>query len=358
MTSITLDHVTKRFSGASPDQTITAIDDLSLKLLSGDALSILGPSGCGKSTLLRLIAGLLKPDEGEVLYNNVRLMDVPLRERGIGMVFQEGALIPHWEARRSVGFYLSLRKREHEVPERVRRVSKITGVGIEQLLERYPKQLSGGEQQRVSIARALARDLNILLFDEPFANLDAKIRTEARVELHRLLHEFRATTVYVTHDQSEAIALSRKIAVMRNGKIEQVGSFQQLFSSPTNLFVASFIGTPHMNLFDGKAEEGQWWGDSFGGYPMRRDLPNGTRVTMGIRPKFVQLDPQGTPAVVDTVTPFLAERYQLLEVWLGRERWALTVPIDQPVEIGTTIYCSFDPGAMLYFDTQTSRRIG
>lgn len=355
MTTITLDHITKRF----PQDTtiVTAVDNVSMKISSGDVLAILGPSGCGKSTLLRIIAGLVQPDSGQILYDNVLLNNIPLTERGIGMVFQEGALIPHWEARRSVGFFLSLRKREHEVPERVRRIANITGIGLDDLLGRRPRQLSGGEKQRVSIARALTRDMRLLLFDEPFANLDFKMRTNARVELKRLLQEFPITAVYVTHDQVEAVSLSHKIAVMRRGKIEQIGTFEQLFYSPVNLFVAGFIGVPLMNLFEGAIQDGQWWGENFGGYPLRSDLANGTKITMGVRPQHFFLEKDGTPAVVSVITPYFAERYQLAEVWIGGERWTMTLPLDSPIEVGQTIYCKPDIDAMLYFDTQTGVRI-
>ncbi len=360
MTTITLEHVTKRFAQTvlHGSQTVTAVDNVSLKIPSGDVLAILGPSGSGKSSLLRLVAGTIQPDSGRVLYDNVDLRDIPLRERGIGMVFQEGALIPHWESRRSVSFFLSLRKREHEVPERVRQISKITGIGLDQLLERRPGQLSGGERQRVAIARALTRDMRVLLFDEPFANLDAKLRAEARVELKRLLNEFPVTAIYVTHDQVEAVALSHRIAVMRAGRLEQVGAYRQLYHSPLNLFVATFVGTPPINLFPGRVENGHWYGENFGGYDIRHDLPDGTRVTMGVRPESVRLVDEGTPGVVDSVTPFFAERYQLVTVRLGKESWSLTVPLDRRIEVRSTIHCELDANALLYFDTEKGTRIG
>jgi len=359
MTRITLNHVNKRYHANDGVQnTVVTADDISLNLQTGEILAILGPSGCGKSTLLRMIAGLIQPDSGEILYDNLPLADVPLEERGIGMVFQEGALMPHWEAGKSVSFFLSLRKREHEVPERVQRISKITGIGLNQLMRKQPRQLSGGEKQRVSIARALARDLRVLLFDEPFANIDGPLRTEARVELKRLLNEFPTTSIYVTHDQTEAIALSRRIAVMREGQFDQIGTYQQLYDSPRNLFVATFIGTPTMNIFDGHVQDGQWHGEDFGGFPIRSDLPNGMPVKMGIRPEHVFLEENGVAGVVDHVVPYLAERYQLVEVWLGKERWQLTVPLNQRVEIGATIYCNMDPTYAHYFDAETGLRIG
>lgn len=360
MTSVTLEHVSKHFDRAegTGDAAITAVDDISFKLSDGDVLGIVGPSGCGKSTLLRIIAGLVKPESGRVLYDNVPLQDIDLKDRGIGMVFQEGALVPHWEARRSVGFYLNLRRREHEVPERVKRISKITGIGLEKLMARKPRQLSGGEQQRVSIARALTRDWRVLLFDEPFANLDAKLRTDARIELKRLLNEFPITTVYVTHDQVEAISLSHRIAVMNEGKIEQIGTFQQLYDSPVNLFVATFIGTPPINTFRGRVENGQWHGENFGGYPIRSDLPDHTQVTLGIRPQHIHLAEGGVAGVVDEITPHLAERYQMVNVWLGGERWSLALPLETHIEHGSTIYCALNSDEALYFNTSDGTRIG
>ena len=360
MTTITLEHISKHFGSdhVSGDPYVAAVEDVSLKLNTGDVLAILGPSGCGKSTLLRLIAGIHKPDAGRILYDDVDLRDVPLRQRGIGMVFQEGALIPHWESRKSVGFFLSLRQREEEVPEKLHQIAKITGIGLDKLLLRRPAQLSGGEKQRIGIARALARDLQVLLFDEPFANLDAKYRTEARVELKRLLNAFPVTSVYVTHDQVEAIALSHRIAIMRAGKIEQVGTYQQLYSSPHNIFVASFIGSPPINLFKGRSENGHWQGENFGGYPLRRDLPEDSPVTMAIRAEHMFLQEGGVPGVVEQAVPMLAERHQLITVHLAGETWTLTAPLDQHVERGSTVYCGLKNDELLFFDTKTTIRIG
>jgi ABC-type sugar transport system ATPase subunit len=360
MTTIVLDHVSKNFTQSSALTTtiIKAVDHVYLRINSGDVLAILGPSGCGKSTLLRLAAGLLQPDSGTVYYDDQNLADIPLRERGIGMVFQDRALVPHWETRKSVGFFLSLRHREEEVPERLKQISKITGFGLDHLLGRKPAQLSGGEQQRIGIARALARDMRLLLFDEPFANLDAKYRTEARIELKRLLNAYPVTSIYVTHDQTEAIALSHKIAVMRDGRLEQVGTFQQLYDNPHNIFVATFVGVPIMNLFPGRIENGHWHGENFGGFPVRRDLPDGTKVTLGIRPQRIHLMHGGVYGVVDEIMPFFAERFQLITVHLGGEHWNVTAPLEQPVERGSTIQCAIEPEYVHFFDTQTGHRIG
>jgi len=358
MTAIAAEHIVKAFEVPDEGGILQAVDDVTLRVPEGETLAIVGPSGCGKTTLLRIIAGLEKPDSGRVLYDQVPLPDVPRQDRGIGMVFQNWALVPHWESRKTVGFFLRLRKREYEVPERVRRVSAITGVGLEYLMDRFPRQLSGGEKQRVAIARAFARDLQMLLFDEPFANLDAKFRASARLELRRLLDEFPVTTVFVTHDQIEATSLADKIAVMRDGHVEQIGTFRQLYDSPLNLFVADFIGTPGMNQFKGKVVDGQWVGEIFGGYPIRSDLANGTHITMGIRAEHFSLQDGGTPAVIKEITPFYPQKYQQLDVWLGSESWSLNVPLETQVEVGQTIYCTLNPDEALYFDTRSGQRIG
>lgn len=358
MTTITAEHIIKAFEVPEEIGRIRAVDDVTIKVQEGETLAILGPSGCGKTTLLRIMAGLEQPDSGRILYDNVPLAEVPRKERHIGMVFQNWALIPHWRSRRTVGFFLRLRQREHEVPERVRRVSAITGVGIDHLMSKFPRQMSGGEKQRVAIARAFARDLKLLMFDEPFANLDAKFRASARVELRRLLNEFPITTVFVTHDQIEATSLASRIAIMKDGKIVQTGTYNQLHESPINLFVADFLGTPDMNLFEGKVIDGQWAGQNFGGYPIRSDLTDGTQVTLGVRADELYLESGGTPAVISKIIPYYPQRYKQLDVWLAKEKWSLHVPFDANYKIGETIYCKINPNAVLYFDTLSGQRIG
>ena len=366
MTAITVNHIRKAFpqnpDGVTGDR-VPVLDDINFKINDGEVLALLGPSGCGKTTLLKIIAGLIQPDDGQILYDNVPLNEVPKPERGIGMVFQEGALIPHWQAGESVGFFLRLRRRQHEVPQRVQQISKITGIGLDALMERRPNQLSGGEKQRISIARALTRDLQVLLMDEPFANIDAKMRSQARVELSRLLHAFPVTAVYVTHDQIEAVALSRRVAVMNAGRIEQLGTYQQLYNNPVNLFVATFMGTQAINLFHGFAIGGRWRGDSFAGFPIRRDIEEGTRIVAGARPEHIRLaeatdDGRIAVAVVEAVTPYFAERHQLLTVVGNGERWTMQVPPDAPMRVKDTVHCTVDPEHLLFFDQQSGVRIG
>jgi multiple sugar transport system ATP-binding protein len=361
VTVITLSHIKKQFTQQAGDSSVrvTALDDISLKVLNGEVLALLGPSGCGKSTLLRIIAGLVQPDSGHVLYDNVPLQDVPLEDRGIGMVFQEGALMPHWETRKTVGFFLALRQREREVPDRVKQISAITGFDLDLLLNRKPAQLSGGERQRVGVARALARDPRVFLFDEPFSHLDAKLRAQARVELHRLLNSFPVTSVYVTHDQHEAIALADRIAVMREGKIEQIGDYQSLYYNPLNQFVAQFVGTPPINIFRGRASHGKWHGDTFGDLPVRSDLVDGSAIHMGVRSEGFAVTRSDAPnARVIAVTPFYAERFLLLEMQNNGDHWFAQVDLNAPWSAGDSAHCALKPDAPLFFDAKSERRIG
>ena len=356
MTVVAVENVSKRF-GLETGGSVLAVDNVSLNVNEGDALAIVGPSGCGKTTLLRIIAGLETPDSGIVRYDGVLLDDTERRERGIGMVFQNYALIPQWESQRTIGFFLKLRKREHEVPERVRRVSHITGFGIEQLMDKFPNQLSGGEKQRVAIARAFARDLKLLLFDEPFANLDAKFRANARVEARKLLSEFNTTTIYVTHDQLEAATMADKIIVMRSGRVEQIGAYQAVFNDPDTMFVAQFVGIPSMNLFEGEVWQGHWQGENFGAFPIDNpDIADGTQVVMGIRPQDIHLGGD-VAGVVDAITPFFAERYQVLDVWLAGEEWSVQVPLDDSFTIGQTYQFRVDKEKLYFFHAETGQRI-
>ena len=360
MTTISVQHVSKRFTQETPSggRTVQALHDVSFVVPSGDTLAILGPSGCGKSTLLRLIAGLTKPDAGTIQYDKVNLEDVPMAERGIGMVFQDGALVPHWEAERSIGFHLWLRHREQEVPARIKRIAQITGFGMETLLDRRPRELSGGERQRVAIARALARDPRVFLFDEPFSNLDAKLRSQARLELHRLLDEFPVTSIYVTHDQVEAASLGHRVAVMRDGRIEQIGEYHLLYDSPINLFVATFVGTPTINLFEGVVRDHHWQGRTFGGFPVRSDLSDGTALLMAVRAEHVLFAPDGALGRVELATPFFESRRTELTVSGNGETWTMFTPPEEGFRPGSPITCALNPEALLYFDPKTGRRMG
>jgi len=216
-------------------------------------VAVIGPSGCGKSTLLRVVAGLDQEYEGTVAYDGRDMRDVPPRDRYIGMVFQNYALYPHFYGHGNLSFYFRMRKApDQEAEARIRETADIMGYGFRQLLGRKPGTLSGGEQQRLAIARAIVRKPALFLFDEPLSSLDAKLRAQTRVEIRRLLRRFAITSIYVTHDQVEAIALADIIAVMRAGKIEQAGAYAELRANPANTFVAGFLGLYPINLLQGR----------------------------------------------------------------------------------------------------------
>jgi ABC-type sugar transport system ATPase subunit len=252
-----------------------SIEGLDLEIPDGQVMAVLGPSGCGKSTLLRLIAGLLPADGGCILYDGKDMYEVPPSERKIGMVFQNYALYPNVDSRANVLSYFLFRRRtpelDREAQEKYRRTAELLGVELEKLMDRMPRSLSGGEQQRVAVARCITRDPRLFLLDEPFSNLDQKLRERYRSQLRVLLKEFSITTVYVTHDQVEALILADLIALMNEGRIEQVGSAKEIYEEPRSLFAADFINfepeTPSINLLDGGAVSSEFAGSTIGVRP-------------------------------------------------------------------------------------------
>ena len=242
MAKIVLDGVTKVF-----DDEVVAVDDVSLEIADGEFIVLVGPSGCGKSTILRLLAGLEDVTAGEIYIDDVQATDLPPKERDVAMVFQNYALYPHMTVEQNIGFGLRIRRTaKEERRERVHEVARI--LSIEHLLERKPVALSGGQRQRVAMGRAMVREPVAFLMDEPLSNLDAKLRVQMRAELARLHERLGTTTVFVTHDQVEAMTLGQRVAVLRDGVLQQVGRPQHLFDHPANLFVAAFVGSPPMNL--------------------------------------------------------------------------------------------------------------
>jgi sn-glycerol 3-phosphate transport system ATP-binding protein len=247
MARVALNNVTKEFHGGT-----RALDDLSLEIPDGEFLILVGPSGCGKTTALRLIAGLEKATSGTITIGDTAVNGVSPRDRDIAMVFQNYALYPHMTVYRNLGFGLRERRTpRREVDRRVREISAV--LGLDDLLKRRPAQLSGGQRQRVAMGRALVREPKVFLLDEPLSNLDAKLRVQMRAELKRLHAKLGITTIYVTHDQIEAMTLADRIVVMSAGQALQIGTPQEVFSRPANLFVAGFIGSPAMNLLRGRA---------------------------------------------------------------------------------------------------------
>jgi len=245
-------------SGGGSRGSAFSIDDLTLTIPDGKTVVVLGPSGCGKTTLLKMIAGLIPPDSGEVRYNGVNMNDVPPGERRVGMVFQNYALYPHLDSRTNVLSYFHFKKKTPELSAmaaaQYRRTSELMGVELEYLLDRRPTKLSGGEKQRVALGRCITRDPTVFLLDEPFSNLDQALREKYRVNLKLLLRQFGITTVYVTHDHYEALILADLLAIMNRGDIEQVGTYEEIYDQPENIFVAGFlnrhIGAPPISFLD------------------------------------------------------------------------------------------------------------
>src|SRR3954471_13419803 len=282
MAQITLEQVTKEFSGG-----VRAVDEVDLTIESGEFLVLVGPSGCGKSTLLRMIAGLEEVTDGRIAIGDRDVTHLSPRDRDIAMVFQNYALYPHLTVERNLAYGLRVRKTpKNEIKRRVGEVAQM--LGIEHLLQRRPSALSGGQRQRVAMGRAIVREPRAFLMDEPLSNLDAKLRVSMRAELARLHERLQVTTVYVTHDQVEAMTLGQRVAVLRDGILQQVDTPQQLFHHPANLFVAAFIGTPPMNLVEAEVAE-----ESVEFAGVRLPLPPGGvrpgRVILGIRPQEFSL---------------------------------------------------------------------
>jgi multiple sugar transport system ATP-binding protein len=297
MASVTYDHVYKRFGD------VVAVNDLNIDIKDKEFLVLVGPSGCGKSTALRCLAGLEEISEGQIKIGERVVNDIPPKDRDIAMVFQSYALYPHMSVFDNMAFGLKLRKMDKA--EIKRRVDDAAGIlGIEDLLERKPRQLSGGQRQRVALGRAIVREPNVFLLDEPLSNLDAKLRVQTRAEISKLHKQLETTFIYVTHDQTEAMTMADRIAVMKLGVLNQVDTPQNLYDSPVNKFVAGFIGSPSMNFFDGalSQSDGKIFFDG-GGFNLeipdaKKDVyapHTGKAVTFGIRPEDIH-NPDFMPA--------------------------------------------------------------
>ena len=300
MAAIELEHVTKAFAGG-----VLAVDDVNLTIADGEFMVLVGPSGCGKSTLLRMIAGLEEITEGSISIGDIDVTELEPADRDIAMVFQNYALYPHMSVSENLGFGLSVRRTPK--PEIARRVGEVaTLLGLQDLLDRKPAHLSGGQRQRVAMGRAIVREPKAFLMDEPLSNLDAKLRVAMRASLAQLHARLSVTSIYVTHDQTEAMTLGQRVAVMRDGRIVQVDVPQRLYQSPQNLFVAAFIGSPSMNLVGAMIDSGEI---AFGQFrirldPARRPADGIDRVVLGMRPEAftgAALAPSHLPRVTVTV---------------------------------------------------------
>ena len=369
MASVTLDRVTKRFG------EVTAVNNVTIEVLDREFLVLVGPSGCGKSTTLRLIAGLEELTDGNIYIGDRLVNDVAPKDRDIAMVFQSYALYPHMSVYDNLAFGLKLRKTpKKEIERRVQEAAELLAIG--ELLDRKPKQLSGGQRQRVALGRAIVREPKVFLMDEPLSNLDAKLRVQTRAELIRLHERLQTTVVYVTHDQTEAMTMGSRIAVLRDGVLQQLGSPQGVYDNPTNMFVAGFIGSPSMNFFDAKVAGSV--------DDMRIDLISGgvtlsvppdrrakyadyldKDVIFGLRPEDM-FDPVFAPSratldqrirgQVDVLEPLGSEVYLYMVV--GEDSFIARVDPRTEATVGTEYELIFDMNTMHIFDPITQEAIG
>ena len=291
---ITLDHLTKKFPNRAKNKPdVIAVNDFTFEIPDGKLVGLLGPSGCGKSTVLNLICGLLKATDGKIYFDDDDVTNIPAEYRGVGIVFQNYALYPHLTVEKNIMFPLENFKGEDKLskPEmKARALEAAKLVQIDQLMERKPAELSGGQQQRVAIARALVKRPRVLLMDEPLSNLDARLRLQTREEIRRIQRETKITTIFVTHDQEEAMSISDLIVVMKDGVLQQIGKPQQIYDEPCNLFVAKFLGTPPVNVFHGKVQGGKLLLGSDAIFSA--DLPD-QEVWCAIRPEAFTIDENG-----------------------------------------------------------------
>lgn len=293
---IVLQNLTKTFPGRGRKDRndVTAVDDLSCEIPDGELIALLGPSGCGKSTTLNLLCGLEKPTSGRILFGEDDITDLPPELRGVGMVFQNYALYPHMTVRQNILFPLeNLKGKDRPSKEEMQARAEETArlVQIEDLMDRKPKELSGGQQQRVAIARALVKMPRVLLLDEPLSNLDARLRLQTREEIRKIQKKTGITTVFVTHDQDEAMSISDRIAVMRLGVLMQMGKPQEVYDNPANLFVAKFLGTPPINVFEGRVRDEQLYIGDEAVFPVKGTADQ--EVWAGVRPEGFILQEDG-----------------------------------------------------------------
>jgi multiple sugar transport system ATP-binding protein len=363
MANVTLERVRKIY--ADRGATHVAVHGIDLAIADGEFVVLVGPSGCGKSTTLRMIAGLESISEGTIRIGERVVNEVPARDRDIAMVFQNYALYPHMSVYDNLAFALLLRKQPRETIEaRVREAAVL--LDIEPLLSRRPRQLSGGQRQRVALGRAIVRQPKVFLFDEPLSNLDAKLRAQMRRELAALRRRLGTTTIYVTHDQVEAMTLGDRIVLMRDGRVQQVGAPLEVYQRPANLFVAGFLGSPPMNQIPGRLEhaDGVWFASNDGAFRLRleqADLPaalaKGRPVVLGLRPEALipANASEGFPAVVEEIEPLGHE--SLITVKAGgvllslRSEARVEMQVGQPVRFATTA------GALHWFDAESGERL-
>ncbi|WP_346618424.1 sn-glycerol-3-phosphate ABC transporter ATP-binding protein UgpC [Blastococcus montanus] len=357
MATVTYDSATRVYPGSDRP----AVDQLDLRIEDGEFLVLVGPSGCGKSTSLRMLAGLEEVDGGRVLIGERDVTHVAPKDRDIAMVFQNYALYPHMTVGENMGFALKIAGvKKDEIAERVKEAARI--LDLDPYLDRKPKALSGGQRQRVAMGRAIVRRPQVFLMDEPLSNLDAKLRVQTRTEIATLQRRLGVTTVYVTHDQVEAMTMGDRVCVLKDGLLQQVGAPRELYDRPVNAFVAGFIGSPAMNLLEVKAVDG---GVEFGDttLPVERSVlgaAGGQRVLVGVRPEDLQIAGDGLPVEVDVVEELGADAYVYGRTVIAGDEHPMVVRVDgrRTPARGSRVHVRPEQGRTHLFSTVDGSRLG
>ena len=359
---VVLKNLTKKFPNRNKKGAdVIAVNNFDFEIPDGKLIGLLGPSGCGKSTALNLICGLLKPTEGKIYFGDSDVTDLPPEKRGVGLVFQNYALYPHLNVRQNITFPLENLKGKNKMKkaERLKKAMEVAKlVQIDELMDRKPSELSGGQQQRVAIARALVKMPNVLLLDEPLSNLDARLRLQTREEIKRIQNETGITTIFVTHDQDEAMSISDLIIVMKDGVIQQIGAPQGVYDEPENLFVAKFLGTPPINVFDARVEnEKLIIGDA-----AVFDVPGVAdgEVVAGIRPEGFIIEKNGPLSCTLKGIEVMGRDISIISSHSASLNTSVRsiVMSDKELDIsGTAVRFSLRKGKVFIFDKETEQRI-
>ena len=348
---ITIENLTKKFGD------FTAVNNFNATIESGELIALLGPSGCGKSTMLNMLSGILPVTEGKIYFDNDDVTDIGAEKRGVGLVFQNYALYPHMTVLENIAFPLEIKKvKKAEREAKAIEMAKL--VHVDMLLNRKPKELSGGQQQRVAIARALIKNPRVLLLDEPLSNLDARLRIEMREEIRRIQQETKITTIFVTHDQEEAMSISDKIVLMKDGVLQQKDDPQNLYDEPANCFVADFLGNPPINKTHGVVKDGKIVldGDCTVEIPGVEKIADGTKVTMSMRAESIVVDENGTiETTVDT--KYVIGKEVLAYLDLGAHHVRAYVPAEKELQHGEKVKVSLKKTGVFVFDETSGERL-
>ena len=361
MATIKFQHINKIY-----DNKVQAVFDFNLEVQDKEFIVFVGPSGCGKSTTLRMLAGLEDISSGELYIDDVLVNDVQPKDRNIAMVFQSYALYPHMTVYNNMAFALKLKKTpKEEIDRRIHEAAEI--LGLEPYLQRKPKALSGGQRQRVALGRAIVRSPKVFLMDEPLSNLDAKLRVQMRAEIARIHENVGATTVYVTHDQTEAMTMATRIVVIKDGRIQQIGTPKEVYNHPVNMFVGGFIGSPAMNFFNGEFADGKFWfGEKDGGVSFTLNKEQcehlkdreGTKIVLGVRPEDINVVESGKNCVQIACDVVELLGYELiLHGDLGGQRAVFRASAKKEVRPHDTVTVSFNEENLHFFDPETTNVI-